>query len=107
MLIAVIVVVLGLLGWLAWTLLRGRDRETWEPGAQPSGWARVTEVSARKLRREGKGACFLMTVRYSDGFTYVTRAVNSRDGVDDAFKRRVVAKADAAHRSAVRKKKKG
>ena len=106
MLIAVIVVAVGLLGWLVWTLLRERDREIWAEDAEPSTLARVVEVSAKKLRREGKGACFLMTVRFSDGFTYVTRAVNHRDGVDDEFKRKVVAKANTAHRNAVRKKKK-
>ena len=101
------VIVAALLVWLLRPLWRERDRETWEANAAPSALARIQEISAQRIRKEGSGARFKMTVRFSDGFTFVTWANNRRDALDDEFKRKVAAKATTAHRIAVRKKKRG
>ena len=105
MLIVLGVIAAALIGWLCSHMWGARNREFWESNANPSAMARVVEISGRKLRREGKGACFQMTVRFSDGYIYMTQATNNRETVDDAFKRKITARASAAHRNAVRKKR--
>ena len=105
MLIALIVLVAALAAWLLISRFVDRDRESWEPDAAPSAHARILEITPQRLRKEGKGARFKMTVRFSDGYVFVTRMNNRRDAVDDEFKRKVASKAESAHRIAVRKKK--
>ena len=103
------IVVIGLVVYaVVRALYWSADHSGWDEGAAPDPDAQIVDVKSEKVKYSKNNAKYKTTVKFSDGFYYVTHKTNQEDhmgkytiSMDSFLEEEIMDSAKAAHQRAV------